>query len=214
MSRLTRLAAVRVSKKTTLARRVGCASCVQKSWRRVTAPSVLGQTQRVVQHFSVIGLAYYLQTWFRFNLQEWITRRSRELESKEGVYSLEAWNEGRATLYGGENGACDPYLEQVVNAEGDYRNDHGTSLSADITMMSKPLDVSQLTLEWVKQTDDPLFADLEVSERHLLFLHFAREMDRNEIAASLGWKPREVSDHLQDLLDKLRALVALEPVHL
>jgi hypothetical protein len=137
MSRLTRLAAVRVSKKTTLARRVGCASCVQKSWRRVTAPSVLGQTQRVVQHFSVIGLAYYLQTWFRFNLQEWITRRSRELESKEGVYSLEAWNESRA-LYGGENGACDPYLEQVVNAEGDYRNDHGTSLSADIAMMSKP----------------------------------------------------------------------------
>ena len=33
---------------------------------------------------SVIGLAYYLQKWFRFHLQDGITRHSRELESKEG----------------------------------------------------------------------------------------------------------------------------------
>ena len=36
-----------------------------------------------------IGLTYYLQKWFRFHLQDWITRRMRELESKEGVYSLD-----------------------------------------------------------------------------------------------------------------------------
>ena len=39
---------------------------------------------------SAIGLAYYLQKWFRFGLQNWIHTRMQELESKEGVYSLEA----------------------------------------------------------------------------------------------------------------------------
>ena len=38
-----------------------------------------------------IGVAYYVQKWFRYKLQEWITRRMRELESKDRVYSLENW---------------------------------------------------------------------------------------------------------------------------
>jgi hypothetical protein len=33
---------------------------------------------------TIIGLAYYLQKWFRFGLQDWISKRSRELASKEG----------------------------------------------------------------------------------------------------------------------------------
>jgi hypothetical protein len=40
-----------------------------------------------------IGVAYYVQKWFRFNLQQWITSRMRELESNEGVYSLEGWQD-------------------------------------------------------------------------------------------------------------------------
>jgi len=61
------------------------------------------------------------QKWFRFGLQDWITRRSRELEAKEGVYSLEDWNATRAgnnASRAGENGVSDSFLEQVVNADG------------------------------------------------------------------------------------------------
>jgi len=85
-------------------------------------------------HGDVIGLAYYLQKWFRFGLQDWITRRSRELEAKEGVYSLEDWNATRAghDSYGIDSAE----LEQVVNSDGAYRNVHGTVLSADV---NKPL---------------------------------------------------------------------------
>lgn len=36
----------------------------------------------------VIGLAYYLQTWFRYYLQTWIDSRMGETECKEGVYSF------------------------------------------------------------------------------------------------------------------------------
>jgi hypothetical protein len=37
---------------------------------------------------SPIGVAYYVQRWFRYGLQEWINRRirMRQLKSKEGVY--------------------------------------------------------------------------------------------------------------------------------
>jgi hypothetical protein len=42
-----------------------------------------------------IGVAYYLQRWFRYSLQEWIHKRMREWESKEGVYSLESQRFGR-----------------------------------------------------------------------------------------------------------------------
>lgn len=61
-------------------------------------------------------------------------------------------------------------MDQVVNADGDYRNDHGINLSADVSMTRKPLDVSQMTLEWVKQTDDTLFGGLDRNERNLLYL--------------------------------------------
>jgi len=109
----------------------------------------------------VIGLAYYLQKWFRFGLQDWISKRSRELESKEGVYSLEDWNLTRANNAsedGNQTGGNDNSLaEQMVSADGDYRNDRGTTLSADVGMMRKPLDVSQMTLDWVQQTEDTLF---------------------------------------------------------
>jgi hypothetical protein len=36
-----------------------------------------------------IGLAYFLPSFFRYNLQAWIHDRMHELESKAGVYSLE-----------------------------------------------------------------------------------------------------------------------------
>ena len=98
----------------------------------------------------IIGLAYYLQKWFRFGLQDWITKRSRELESKEGVYSLEGWNLTRSgyTRDSDISGDSDKSLaEQVVAADGDYRNDRGTALSADVGMM--PPDISQMTSNWV-----------------------------------------------------------------
>ncbi len=95
----------------------------------------------------VIGLAYYIPKWFRFGLQAWITQRMRELEAKEGVYSLEGWNETRAGLGSYDTGKDSSYNDiacQVVDASGDYRNADGLCLAADVEMMEKPLDVSAL----------------------------------------------------------------------
>ena len=36
-----------------------------------------------------IGLTYCIQTWFRYYLQQWIDNAMSEIESREGVYSLD-----------------------------------------------------------------------------------------------------------------------------
>src|SRR5437588_9418742 len=40
-----------------------------------------------------IGLTYCVQMWFRYYLQQWITSSMGQLESKEGVYSLDCRGE-------------------------------------------------------------------------------------------------------------------------
>src|SRR5438477_5345961 len=40
-----------------------------------------------------VGFTYCVQTWFRYYLQQWITSSMGQLESKEGVYSLDCRGE-------------------------------------------------------------------------------------------------------------------------
>jgi len=75
-------------------------------------------------------------------------------------------------------------------------------------MMKKPLDISEMTLDWVWQTEDPFFADLERSDRHLLYLVFVKEMDRQGIADSLGGFPGSAGGYpLAHALEVLRHLL-------
>jgi hypothetical protein len=95
---------------------------------------------------SAIGLAYYLQKWFQYNLQDWIAKRSRELESKEGVYSLEGWN-ARETEFADKTASAggvsdELFLDRLVSSEGNYRTTNGEILAVDLGMLDKPLDAS------------------------------------------------------------------------
>lgn len=112
---------------------------------------------------TVIGLAYYIQKWFKYALQDWIARHSREMEVKWGAYSLEDWTATRAgfvgeSVSGRDNNAL---LGQVDRADGNYRSDNGEQLEVELGM--KPLDVSTMTLGGVNSTEEILFRDLERS---------------------------------------------------
>jgi hypothetical protein len=85
-----------------------------------------------------IGVAYYLQTTFRYYLQDWITQHMRELESKEGVYSLEGWNETGAGHL--DSGAYGSSRERVVQVDADFQNPDAFHLAADVEIGRKPLD--------------------------------------------------------------------------
>lgn len=139
-----------------------------------------------------IGLAYYLQTWFRYNLQQYISKQMSELESKEGVYSLE--------------GIVDSYRRDFAINRGDGKDINSNSSKefnsekprvvsnawlARERSLASSIDVSTLDLAWVSKTDDTLFAGLSRKERMLLYLVFARELSWKEIGKNFDMGDRE-----------------------
>jgi hypothetical protein len=116
-----------------------------------------------------VGVAHYIQKWFRFKLQEWIVSRMREVESKEGVYSIEGWLDYRHNrIFRDENQSdCCHLRECVPSLIGEYQDRTGAYLAADVSMIEKPLDISQMTIEWVNSTEDLLFKGLSKEQRYL-----------------------------------------------
>jgi hypothetical protein len=107
-----------------------------------------------------IGVAYYLQTWFRYYLQQWIEASMSEVESHEGVYSWDyshadtlRWRLRGSNTDGGF--VRSPDVEAVLIGN---QIDHIGGI--DFSMVDKPLDLSVMTLDWVNATEDPIFKDL------------------------------------------------------
>src|SRR5206468_712545 len=78
-----------------------------------------------------IGLAYYLQTWFRYYLQQWIERRMSELETREGVYSLEYGYEVAVRQFDSSNSSA--IERNIPDASGDFRDANGRNWAADVS---------------------------------------------------------------------------------
>jgi hypothetical protein len=76
---------------------------------------------------TVIGLAYYIQKWFKYALQDWIARHSREIEATRAGFVGES-------VSGRDNNAL---LGQVDRANGNYRTDNGELLEVELGMMKK-----------------------------------------------------------------------------
>jgi hypothetical protein len=142
-----------------------------------------------------IGVAHYIQTWFRFKLQEWIDGRMREIESKEGVYSLENWMQYRVSHAAREDGDGDRHYikEQVSSLAGEFQDADATGLhlAADVSMIQKPLDINTINIEWVNSSGD-ITKHLGKNERYLLYLVYKMGMDMEQWAAMAG-KPSAAS---------------------
>jgi hypothetical protein len=133
-----------------------------------------------------IGVAYFLQTWFRYYLQTWIETSMSQLETHEGVYS---WN------YSG-NDMAHQRLRGTTTDGGFVRDEDAEEVvsthhldeigGVDNTMVDKALDLSVMTLDWVNATEDPIFKDLSRSDRLFLYMHFVRDMDISVIARRAG----------------------------
>jgi DNA-directed RNA polymerase specialized sigma subunit len=64
----------------------------------------------------------------------------------------------------------------------------------------KSLDVSPLTDDWVKHTDDFLFRTLNPNERYLLQLVFAKELSWTEIATILDVNAETVRNRFKEIM--------------
>jgi hypothetical protein len=122
-----------------------------------------------------IGVAYFVQTWFRYYLQTWIEASMSEVETHEGVYSWD-YSQADSTLRG---------RLRASNKDGGFLRDRdadeviiGRSFDhiggIDRGMVDKALDLSEMTLDWVNHTEDPIFKDLERCDRLFLYMHFVR----------------------------------------
>ena len=116
-------------------------------------------------HAGPIGFTDYLQTWFRYYLQQHIEHAMSEIETKEGLYSIEF---GREVDDGEMDG-------NVIEARGSLVDRDGQWWEHNVSHERPALDLSRMNLEWVQHTDDPLFADLSRTDRLLLYLVFVRE---------------------------------------
>jgi len=126
-------------------------------------------------HAGPIGFTYYLQTWFRYYLQQYIEHGRSEIETKEGIYSLDF---GREKSDGRDDGA-------VLNSTGAFVERSGKWWAVNVINHLHPLDLGEINLDWVKHTEDPLFRDLSQIDRYLLYLVFVREFTWEKVADAL-----------------------------
>lgn len=167
---------------------------VPKNW---PPPDTLFKSGRV-------GFTYFIPLYFRFYLHEHISEQMRALESKEGVLQLD-W---RITGNVADGNTPDP---GIPSADGAFTDASGATWAADVSLINLQLDVSSMTEEWVKETDDRLFRNLEVKERYLLYLLYVKEMKWADIASSMGADPKTVRAKYDDIMLYLRGRAKRKP---
>jgi len=145
-----------------------------------------------------VGFTYYLQLWFRYFLQEHIDQQMGILENREGVYSLD---------YNGEDSdgeAFNNYADRLPDSDDQSTAPVRLDTSAELHASEDILDVSKLTLDWVADTRDPLFADLRREDRHLLYLVFTREPDWSDIGRTFSMTPHDAKAWFRKIIAGLQ----------
>jgi len=145
-----------------------------------------------------IGFVYFVQTWFRYYLQEHIDEQMKTLEARAWEKMLQL--EHRTT--GGEEM---DYTGDVPHADGDLTDGSGHSWAADMSMVTKCLDLSAITPAWVEHTTDPLFTNMTYRERHLIYLYYVQEMPWKQIAETMKMSINQVQRIHNDILQFLKS---------
>lgn len=142
-----------------------------------------------------VGFVYFATKWFRYYLQAYIQSQMAQIESKEHVLQLDHAMADNVDAEGWPLGG-------IPHAEGNWIDQRGIRWQADISMLEhwKSLDVSPLTDDWVKHTDDFLFRTLNPNERYLLQLVFAKELSWTEIATILDVNAETVRNRFKEIM--------------
>ena len=151
----------------------------------------------------IIGFVYYVQKWFRYFLKENIERSLNSVESKgiEGGYGLMQLEHRRNIDPDGID-ISDEYM--LPCATGKIQDQNGQMWAADVDMVNKCFDLSGLTLDWVANTEDPLFRKLTPQERYILYALFKQEMSLKDVAYALKLDIKECKELYNQILVYLK----------
>ena len=160
-----------------------------------------------------IGFTYFVQKWFRYYLQAHIERATEELESKgKGDPEVEGYAlmqlEHRSDLTSEYN---DYSVDMLPHKHGNMNDGKGTSWAVDDELINSSCDISELNLDWVNSTNDPLFKDLHKVERLILF-RWAKGTPWSEIASSIQMSEKDVHDHFDKVIALLRSKTELPSI--
>lgn len=144
-----------------------------------------------------VGFVYFIQTWFRYYLQEHIDEQMKTLEARvwDKMLQLEHRNADEDEFAGFSN-------QELSHTDG--ISDCETNSGADLSMMKKSLDLSEITEDWVYGTKDKLFRNMTVRERKLLYLYYHQELSWKQISENLGLSINQVQKLHEDILLYLR----------
>ena len=145
-----------------------------------------------------IGFVYFVQTWFRYYLQEHIDEQMKTLEAR-------AWEKMLQLEHRTAGGEDMDFTGDVPHADGDLTDSGGHSWAADMSMVTKCLDLSAITPAWVEGTTDPLFANMTYRERHLIYLYYVQEMPWKQIAETMKLSIPQVQRIHNEILQFLKS---------
>lgn len=140
-----------------------------------------------------VGFVYFVQTWFRYYLQEHIDEQMKTLEAR-------AWDKMLQLEHRTSQGSEMDFAMDTPNLDGDLTDSKGQSWAADLSMVKKSFDLSQIDMEWVHHTTDKLFYRMTIRERYLIFLYYVQEQSWKQIAATLKLSINQVQKLHEDVL--------------
>jgi len=157
-----------------------------------------------------IGLAYHIQRWFSNHyLKGYITTKMKEVEVKDGMMQLEHRKTVHNLMHGEKSSLRDCAMPYTANygPSADSKNTmlyKGQQYSADTELWQGDLDLGKMSLRWVANTKDPLFARLSRYERQILYLYFSQEQSWKDIARACRRGIKTVQDDYLKILEKIR----------
>lgn len=148
-----------------------------------------------------IAFVYFVPQHFRYYLHEYISKEMTSIECKEGVFQYE-----HRTIIGSGSGEVIRINDAALpGINGNFTDRNGTQWHADLGLVNHQLDISTMTMDWVKETNDRLFKKLTVKERHILYMVFVKEMTWVDIAAVLDCERATAKKHFVKVMKYLQA---------
>lgn len=145
-----------------------------------------------------IGFTYYAVRQFKYYLNEYVKKQMEAVEAQEHVLQLD--------YLAGSNSDNGPIVDEpgLPHRYGNITDREGSSWAADTYLMDAPLDISEMSHEWVKATNDKLFKNLTPTERLILKMAFVDERTWVDIGATLDCNANTAKANFDQIMEYLR----------